>query len=181
MSNRSETPSVLPTALPEEQAKGGGEERRKQVRYSFTASADVHDLRSQIHVNGRCSDLSPGGCYVDTISPLVVGTVVKVRIVCEKRTCESSAIVTYSHPSMGMGLAFTGMNREDQDVLRSWIAELGGELPPESADPAIKPEPAAIEKGADMELILCELITILIRKNIIADKEGAALLRRMFG
>jgi hypothetical protein len=180
MSDRPKTPSVLPTPLPEEQTKGGGDERRKQARYSFTATADVYELRSQLHVNGRCSDLSSGGCYIDTLSPLAVGAVVSMRIMREKRACEVSAIVTYSHPSMGMGLAFTRMSGEDQDVLRSWIAELGGEPPPESVDQAMKPGPVTIEKGADVQLILCELITILMRKNIITDKEGATLLRRMF-
>lgn len=57
---RSNMPTVLPTLMPEEQAKGGGPERRVQTRFPFTASADVYELRSQTRVNGRCSDLSAG-------------------------------------------------------------------------------------------------------------------------
>jgi hypothetical protein len=41
---------------------------------------------------------------------------------------------------MGMGLAFTEIKREHQDVLRSWIAELSGEQPQEAAVSSTEPE-----------------------------------------
>src|SRR5579863_409824 len=79
MSERSKTPIVLPAPLPEGPAKSGDPERRTQARYPFTAAAEVYDVHSQTRVTGRCSDLGLGGCYVDTLSPLVLGTVVRVR------------------------------------------------------------------------------------------------------
>ena len=187
-------PTVLPATLPEEQAKGGGPERRVQTRYPFTASADVYELRSQTRLNGRCSDLSVGGCYVDTLSPLAVGAVVRIRLVRDSRAFEAAAVITYAHTSMGMGLAFTGMKREDQEVLRSWIADLSGEQPPEltvslepsapaPAPPAPPPmalETEATETNASLQPIVYELITLLMRKKLITENEGALLLRRMF-
>jgi PilZ domain len=185
-------PTVLPAPLPEEQAKSGAPERRVQTRFPFTASADVYELRSQTRVNGRCSDLSVGGCYVDTLSPLAVGAVVRIRLVRDSRAFESAAVVTYAHTSMGMGLAFTGMKREDQEVLRSWIADLSGEQPPElavsleapaparSAPPPAARETEAAEANASLQPIVYELITLLMRKNLITENEGALLLRRIF-
>jgi hypothetical protein len=194
MSERSDMPTVLPAPLPEEQGKGGGPERRVQTRYPFTASADVYELRSQTRVNGRCSDLSAGGCYVDTLSPLPVGAVVRIRLVRDSRAFEAAAVITYAHTSMGMGLAFTGMKREDQEVLRSWIADLSGEQPPELAvsleapapapAPLAPPSPAreteATETNASLQPIVYELIALLMRKKLITENEGALLLRRMF-
>jgi hypothetical protein len=177
LSERSDMPTVLPAPLPEEQVKGGGIERRAQTRFPFTASADVYELRSQTRVNGRCSDLSAGGCYVDTLSPLAVGAVVRVRLVRDSRAFESAAVVTYAHTSMGMGLAFTGMKREDQEVLRSWIADLSGEQPPElavsleapspapSAPPLAARETEATEANASLQPIVYGLITLLMRKK----------------
>lgn len=193
LSERSDMPTVLPAPLPEEQGKGGGPERRVQTRFPFTASADVYELRSQTRVNGRCSDLSVGGCYIDTLSPFAVGAVVRIRLVRDSRAFESAAIITYAHTSMGMGLAFTGMKREDQEVLRSWIADLSGEQPVEFADsleppspaPSAPPPPAAIETkameaNANLQPIVYELITLLMRKKLITESEGTLLLRRMF-
>jgi hypothetical protein len=187
---------MLPAPLTEEQVKGGGPERRVQTRFPFTASADVYELRSQTRLNGRCSDLSVGGCYIDTLSPFPVGAVVRVRLVRDSRAFESAAVITYAHNSMGMGLSFTGMKREDQEVLRSWIADLSGEQPPElavsleapapvPAPPPPAPPPAAKETetpdtNASLQPIVYELITLLMRKKLITENEGALLLRRMF-
>jgi PilZ domain len=94
MFERSDKPIVFPAPLHEEQAKRGGPERRVHVRFPFTAAAEVHELPSQTRVTGRCSDLSPGGCYVDTLSPFVVGSAVRVHIERESREFEAAAIVT---------------------------------------------------------------------------------------
>jgi hypothetical protein len=180
MSERSDTPIVFPAPLPEEPAKISGPERRAQGRFPFTAAAEVNELRSQTRVAGRCSDLGPGGCYVDTLSPFAVGAVVRVRLERDQREFEAAAIVTYAHVSMGMGLAFTGIKREHQDVLRSWIADLSGEQPPEPVASTTEPETAAIDLNANMRLVLNELIYLLVRKKIITENEGAELLREMF-
>jgi hypothetical protein len=183
-------PTMLPAPLTEEQVKGGGPERRVQTRFPFTASADVYELRSQTRLNGRCSDLSVGGCYIDTLSPFPVGAVVRVRLVRDSRAFESAAVITYAHTSMGMGLSFTGMKREDQEVLRSWIADLSGEQPPELAVSLEAPAPPApppagnqtetTDTNASLQPIVYELITLLMRKKLITENEGALLLRRMF-
>jgi hypothetical protein len=180
MPQRSDMPIVLSAPSPKDQAKGGGPERRTQARYAFTAAAEVVDLRSQTRVTGRCSDLSSGGCYVDTISPFAVGTAVRVRLAYDSREFDAAAVVTYAHVSMGMGLAFTGIQREHQDVLRSWLAGLSGEQPesPTLSQAAGEAEPA--EPHANMQLVLTELITLLIRKKLITEKEGAGLLHQMF-
>jgi hypothetical protein len=81
---------------------------------------------------------------------------------------------------MGMGLAFTGIKREHQDVLRSWIADLSGELPREPAAFQAEPEAGAIETDANMRFVMNELITLLVRKKIITENEGSGLLRQMF-
>jgi hypothetical protein len=179
MSDRSDMPIVLPAPLPEEQVKVGGPERRTQVRFPLAASAQVTDLRSQTRLNGRCSDLSSGGCYVDTLSPLTVGTLVSVHIAHDSREFEAAAVVTYAHVSMGMGLAFTEIKRESQEVLRSWIAKLSGQHPSEPAVSMSAEEIGGIEANANVRFVLNELITLLVQKKIITEEEGAGLLRQM--
>jgi hypothetical protein len=79
-----------------------------------------------------------------------------------------------------MGLAFTEIKREHQAVLRSWIAELSGEASPRPAVSTTEPETGAIEANANMRLVLNELITLLVRRKIIAENEGTGLMRQMF-
>jgi len=180
MSERSDMPIVLPAPMPEESAKGGGPERRSQVRFPFTAAAEVYELHSQTRLTGRCSDLGSGGCYVDTLSPLPVGAIVKIRMERDMREFEAMAVVTYALVSMGMGLAFTEIKGEHQEVLRSWIAGLSGKQLPKPAVSTTVPEIGAIDANANMRLMLNELIYLLVRKKIITENEGSELLRQMF-
>lgn len=180
MPDRSDTPIVFPAPLREEPPKSGGPENRAQVRYPFTAAAEIFELRSQTRITGRCSDLGAGGCYIDTLSPFAVGAVVRIRMKNDTREFEAAAVVAYTHVSMGMGLAFTEIKREHQAVLRSWIGELSGEPVPEPAASATEPETGAVEGNANMRLVLNELIYLLVRKKIITENEGSALLRQMF-
>ena len=180
MPERSDMPIMFPAPLPEESAKTSGPERREQARFPFTAAAEVYELRSQTRVTGRCSDLGSGGCYVDTLIPFTVGAVVRVRIVRDSREFEAAAVVTYAHVQMGMGLMFTEIKREHHNVLRSWIADLSGEPPPEPAPSTTAPETGATEANANMRFVLSELIALLVRKKIITEIVGAGLLRQMF-
>ncbi len=180
MSERSDTPIVFPAPSREEPPKSGGPENRTQDRFPFTAAAEVFELRSQTRVKGRCSDLSSGGCYVDTLVPFAVGAVVKVRMERDTREFEAAAVVAYSHAHMGMGLAFTEIKREYQDVLRFWIAELSGQQAPEPAASVTEPETGAIDADANVRLGLNELIYLLVRKKILSENEATGLLRQMF-
>jgi hypothetical protein len=181
MSDHSNKPIVLgPPSLEESQA-GDPRDRRTGVRVPFTADAEVRESASQACVNGRCSDIGLGGCYVDTLSAFAIGAAVRVRIEHEGSKFEAAAVVTYSHVAMGMGMAFTEIQPDDRKVLRRWIVKLGGEIPPEPSPPGGKPgvTEAAEEPGEEenLRLALSELISLLVRKGVLSEQQGVHLLR----
>jgi len=181
MSERSDKPLILvPGPKPVASATTTDPERRQAIRYPFTAAAEIIEVFSQVRVTGRTSDLGRGGCYVDTLSPLAVGAVVRVRVGREQRVFEAVATVIYSHLSMGMGLTFTEIKPEYQAVLDTWMAELSGEQLPEPNAPAAEPEASLSPTILDLRQVLNELVNLMVRKKIINENEGAALLRRMF-
>jgi hypothetical protein len=159
------------------------DERRRHQRFPFNATADIVEPRSNTHINGRTSDLGQGGCYVDTLSPLPAGTLVKIRISRESHSFEADAKVSYSVVGMGMGLAFTAVHPEHFKVFRSWILELSGN-PPVEADVPSREKRAS---GGSDELseghsrVLHELITALMRRGILAEAEGNEFLRKLKG
>jgi len=156
-------------------------ERRRSPRYSLTAPAEVTEIKSKTMVRGRCTDLSAGGCYVDTLNPFTKGTEVRVRIAQEPRTFLSDAIVVFGQAGMGMGLAFTSMAPSESRKLTEWLQELSC---------ASLPSPAAAEAGANTAQqaeasdsgrnVLNALISLLIRKRVLTDQEGTDLLRELF-
>ena len=160
-------------------------ERRVGLRYPFSAEAEIYEARSRARITGRCSDLALGGCYVDTPSPLAVGTEVKIRINHDGREFEAAAVVAYTHVQMGMGLAFTDIKPEHLRVLRSWIGNLSGdrsgEPAPSAEESARKSSTATVEPDGDanLRLVLNELITLLVRRKIISESEAAGLLHQL--
>lgn len=155
-------------------------ERRTHPRYPCTTTAEVVDTQSGARVNGRTSDIGKGGCYVDTLNTLPVGTVVKIQLTKDKQSFVAQARVAYAMAGLGMGLMFTSAEPEQLWVLERWIAELGGAptAVPEVREQADRKAP---EKNVKHEqyYVLNELIIALMRKGVLTDAEGKAMLEKL--
>jgi PilZ domain len=181
MSEQSNKPVVLPNSANRESTTAEISERRRSARYSFIATAELHELQSQTRVAGRCSDLSLGGCYVDTLAPFTIGSLVQISIRHNSREFRANAAVAYAHPSMGMGIMFTEIKDDSMELLRFWVADLMGEP---IAEPGVTCEPSprilTVDSDSNIRLALNELIVLLVRKKVITETEGAALLIQAF-
>jgi hypothetical protein len=154
-------------------------EQRSFSRYSLAASAEVTDVKSQTRLNGRVSDLGRAGCYVDTISPFVVGKDVKVRIVKDKTWFSAEGRVVYSTIGMGMGLIFSVVQPAERLILEKWIAELSGE--PSCAEANHNTVETHSPEISLNELcdVLNKIISTLIDNHILPDAEGKSMLQKL--
>jgi PilZ domain len=107
-------PRVDPAAVTKEPVQG--DERRKDVRFSVSASAEMLELSTRTRLTGRASDLGPGGCYIDTVSPFPIGASLMLTLTCENQNVHVKANVVYSRTGMGMGLAFTEMTAKQKEI-----------------------------------------------------------------
>ncbi len=149
-------------------------ERRRWPRYSLTAASQVTELSSMARVEGRCTDLSAGGCYVDTLNPFPVGSMVQVAVTQGERRFTAQACVAFSQLGMGMGLAFMEMASAERENLHAWLDELG-------CGQSHVMAPAEPEKSAPENLrgALMHLIHLLARKRVLSSAEGEELLREL--
>jgi PilZ domain len=156
------------------------QEQRSSPRYAFSAAAEVVHLQADTRLNGRISDLGRGGCYVDTINPFPVGADVKIRIHKDNASFVAQCQVVYSTGGMGMALMFTKIEPERLPVLEKWLAELRGEISPE-AEALERDGPELIEESVNGEqrYVLNELIIALMRKRVLSDAEGKAMLQKL--
>src|SRR5207245_9799327 len=97
------------------------QERRREPRFEFVASAEVLSESAGTRLVARISDISVSGCYVDTINPLTDGTPVRLKILTETRVFEARETVVYSHTHLGMGLVFGQILSKSQVVLHYWL------------------------------------------------------------
>src|SRR5216684_3419122 len=100
-----------------------GADRRIHPRYEFIAAVEVVAAESGARMETRVRDLSQQGCYVDTNSPLPLGTVTDVRITKGAQLFEAQSRVVYSRASKGMGLVFTAIEPEQLRTLETWLVE----------------------------------------------------------
>lgn len=155
-------------------------ERRRNPRYSVSALAQAVHVQSDTQISGRISDIALGGCYVEVMSPFAVGSDVKITITKDDRSFAAKARVLYSSNGMGMGLEFTQIAPSQRTVLERWIAELSGVVAPEPETAKEELENRSEAASNDEQrYVLNELIITLIRKHVLSDAEGKALLKKL--
>jgi hypothetical protein len=168
-------PAELDQAVTESSA-----ERRRNLRFPFTATVEAIENKSGTKVVGRTSDLSLSGCYIDTISPFPVGTVAKVLIQRGNVTFEVQAKVIFSTNGMGMGLAFVSAQPKQVRIFQKWLLEISGQSLP-SEDSKIAPKMTSPDGSQTIKnVVLNDLIMTLMQKNVLTQTEGKALLRKLF-
>jgi PilZ domain len=156
-------------------------ERRRDLRFPFTASVDAVEPQSEAKIIGRTSDISSGGCYVDTISPFPIGTNIKIRLSKERVTFEAEAKVVVSQAGMGMGVAFISAMPQQIRIFQKWLNELKGKSSPEPEAPDhIEKDVAQGNLMNEQDYVLGELLVALIRKGVISGDEGKTMLRKLY-
>lgn len=149
-------------------------DRRNAIRYQLTVSAEVVEVRSGTRFSTRTTDLGPGGCFVDTLMPLPVGSDVNIRMHKDNINFEATGSVTFSQAGLGMGIAFTEMPPEKQTAFDAWLAELTMVRPASfETHRAAGRATHGKEKGSALTQ---RLIRLLVKRNLITEAEAAALL-----
>jgi PilZ domain len=69
------------------------------------------------------SDISPGGCYVETMFTLEIGTTLTMKLWLDKVRLSTTGIVTTCHPQVGNGIQFTNIDDEDVRRLEQFLAD----------------------------------------------------------
>jgi hypothetical protein len=96
-------------------------EKRRTPRYSFIASAELIEERSDVRIASRVSELSRYGCYLDMMNPFPTDTLVLVKISAGEDYFQTRAKIIYSQPNMGAGVGFLDIPAEYVPVLERWL------------------------------------------------------------
>ncbi len=100
-------------------AETSGSERRRNKRVPFIKEVEIVGLGIR-----RCSDLSIGGLYLETVAIFPVGTVLDLRFKLQDtddHPIQVEAEVLYEHEGMGIGLGFVNLSPEQREKLQKFI------------------------------------------------------------
>ena len=98
--------------------------RRRDQRFTASGGVNVREAGSQVPQWTMLHDISAGGCYVETTSPLPPLTRVELTLQIGELRLECKGSVTVKHPLVGMGIKFTEMSPLNRERLQRVIEKL---------------------------------------------------------
>jgi hypothetical protein len=103
---------------------GGRNNRRRDARYCATGGAKIQEMGSPAGQWTMIHDISIGGCYVETTTPLRPGAQVDAVVHIGDIQITSRGEITVADRMVGMGVRFTDMTPLNRQRLESLIDQL---------------------------------------------------------
>jgi hypothetical protein len=101
------------------------QERRRHARHTCDLGVEVKTADAKSGYWGTLGDISLGGCYVYTFSPLPSGSAVALKIKTDAAEIAMAGKVVAFHPGVGMGIEFQGGSVDGaEENLKSLIVTL---------------------------------------------------------
>lgn len=95
-------------------------EQREHQRVRVRVPIELLVGDSESPVRGATADLSLGGCYVETLFPLAIGTALELKLQVDGTLLVRAEVVTCD-PQVGNGIQFNKMLPEDIGELRAFL------------------------------------------------------------
>jgi PilZ domain len=96
-------------------------EQRRTPRYTFIASAELIEQKTDVRIATRVSELSLHGCYLDMMNPFPQETLVLVKIFAGEDFFHAKAKIIYVQPNLGCGVVFLEVEPQPLAVLGRWL------------------------------------------------------------
>lgn len=153
-------------------------ERRSSPRHPCDIGVQISADSSSVRLWSRCTDISENGAYLESRSPMVVGSKFILTIFLEPDQLVVPAVVRTSFPGMGMGVQFQFDAEEKSEKLREYICRTFG--PQEVSAGGFTGGLPELRKLAETieEIAAWVQKTPLAENEIIELEEVAAALRR---
>jgi hypothetical protein len=97
-------------------------ERRTIPRYSVLGLAKFVGSADTMCIEGRMTEISRQGCYVNTPNTLPLNSVLRLVISRDEDTFTTNGKVIYIHDGIGMGVVFVDSTEDQLQILNGWLA-----------------------------------------------------------
>ena len=98
-----------------------GSDKRRHPRGSWLVEAQVWCTDEDVHWDVRLTDISEGGCFVDTLVPLTEGSPVTLRVQDGLGLMELPGKILYGQPTIGSAIAFEPLDPGKVDRVRKIV------------------------------------------------------------
>ncbi len=98
-------------------------DKRRHPRYPVAVPIELHPDGGTVPTRTATSEISIGGCYVETMFTFAVGTKLTLTLWLESVKVSTTATVATCFPQVGNGMEFTGLSMEDGKRLEQFLAD----------------------------------------------------------
>jgi len=95
--------------------------RRRYHRHKISLPIEVRDERVQAPTRINATDVSGNGCYIETMMPMPMGTVLRIDIWLDADHVTATGVVRTCDPGVGNGIEFTGLPADGKVKLQKYL------------------------------------------------------------
>jgi hypothetical protein len=106
-----------------QEAKSNYAVARRHTRMKCSSSVQLNP-NGEPPVWSKAADLSEGGCFVEMMIPVKMGTRLKIALWLKDDKVVAEGVVVHSRPAYGVGIQFTEMSQRDAERLREFLKSL---------------------------------------------------------
>ena len=121
---RLEAASAPPSVSPARAAAPQRDEKRRDQRYPCSGGVSIQSAGVSFAVYAEAKDLSQGGIYVETTSPLPSKCEVALGVRIDNTGFEAKGVVCASYPMVGMGIRFHDLSPQNREKLSQILERL---------------------------------------------------------
>jgi hypothetical protein len=99
-------------------------ERRHHPRYTTQVQIEIHQEGSGVPLRMETTDLSRGGCYVQLMMTMPIGTYLNVTLWLAGYPVHIRGRVVTRHPQFGNGIMFLEFQGKEEQTLASYLETL---------------------------------------------------------
>ena len=96
-------------------------ERRRHARYTLQVQMELREEGADVPMRLETTDISRGGCYVQLLMPLSVGTRVRVTLWLNDSAIVIHGRVVTRHPQFGNGIMFLEFEGQAEQLLKRYL------------------------------------------------------------
>lgn len=114
----------LPADVRSNVSAPSADNRRRFARHRISFPLEFRDERVNTPMRVTATDISGNGCYVETVMPLPISTVLRLDFWIDQEHVTASANVRTRDPGVGMGIEFTGLPYESKVRFQAHLDQL---------------------------------------------------------
>ena len=111
--------SLLPQAA--SKVSTSSQKKRRWDRHKISLGITLHHDHSPVPLRVTATDISPSGCYVETLSPFAIGTSLTAEWSFGVQRITTRTFVRSCDPQVGMGIEFMGLKPEETQRFQEYL------------------------------------------------------------